>query len=255
MESYYRYREQQQAIDEIAEKRGVVVFRPDYHGKQSDLNTVLFYLPEDAAHNRAVDKEIFRYSNGDAQDLMRTQKREIPQKFIYRDPLWSFENSDANGRGSYDFANFGKVDLLGLQWKERLEGHIRFALIKKRQLQYVAEAGGWLALTEADDTQNDFNRSLIDAMKMAYGTAFVGNINIYNDRLEIAEGKKSVYTEYIGQKVYNSECSFCLPAADKELEQMIRNWNFGGQSSDKPVTADAIIGRIGKVGGIDLIWR
>ena len=78
MESYDRYREQQQAIDEIAEKRGIVAFRPDYHGKQGNLNTVLFYLPEDAAHNRAVDKELFRYSSGEASDLMRTQERKIP---------------------------------------------------------------------------------------------------------------------------------------------------------------------------------
>lgn len=89
---------------------------------------------------------------------------------------------------------------------------------------------------------------------MAYGTAFIGDINIYKNRQEIAEGKKSVYTEYAGQKVYNGEYSFCLPAPDKELEQMIRNWNFGGQSSDKPA-ADAIIDKISKAGGIHLIWR
>jgi len=51
-----RYREQQTHLNAIAAKHGVVCFRPDYHGKPRDANTVLFYTKEDHAYNCKLDR-------------------------------------------------------------------------------------------------------------------------------------------------------------------------------------------------------
>ena len=54
------YTQQQKTLDEIAEKLGVVAYRPSYHGAERDKNTVLFYLKEDEEHNREVDQRELR---------------------------------------------------------------------------------------------------------------------------------------------------------------------------------------------------
>lgn len=107
MENNIRYKEQQAALNQIASELGVVAYRPDYHGKVRDKNTVLFYTKEDEAHNRKVDLEPTHYTQSEAHDRMKYQKVKIPEQYIWRDPFWSFENSDANGVLSYEFANFG----------------------------------------------------------------------------------------------------------------------------------------------------
>lgn len=219
------------------------------------MNTVQFYLPEDAKHNSAVDKEPFHYSSVEARDLMQTQKREIPQKYIYRDPIWVFTNSDVNGCGSYDFANHGKLDLRSPRWKESLGGHILLALLKNRQYKYVAAVGGYCSICEADEDYNDYNRCIIDAMKTAYGRVFLGSINLDGaKRQEVLDGKSSVYTEYVGQKIYNGGYEFCVPVADEELEQLIRGWNGDDRLPKKWVNVEAITGRVRDVGGEYLIW-
>ena len=40
----WRYDIQQRTLDEIASRLGVVAYRPDYHRKDRDKNTVLFYV-------------------------------------------------------------------------------------------------------------------------------------------------------------------------------------------------------------------
>lgn len=62
------YTQQQKTLDEIADKLGVVAYRPNYHGAEGDKNTVLFYLKEDEAHNRKVDRQPVRYSRSEAKD-------------------------------------------------------------------------------------------------------------------------------------------------------------------------------------------
>lgn len=62
------YTQQQKTLDEIAEKLGVVAYRPSYHGAERDKNTVLFYLKEDEEHNREVDRQPVRYSRSEAKD-------------------------------------------------------------------------------------------------------------------------------------------------------------------------------------------
>ena len=251
----FRYGEQQAALDEIAAKLGVVAFRPDYHRAMGDKNTVLFYLKEDDAHNRKVDQQPTHYSRGEAEDLMKGYRGiEISPEYIYRDYFWCFENSDANGLGDFGFANRGKIDLRGPNWRERLEGHIRIALTRKLRTMYVRGTGGWLELREADDTLNDLNQDIIKAYRMAYGTAFLGSFNFYDEkRKRISAGQESVYEEYTGQPVYTFGADFVVPEADEELESLIRSWNSDElPKSGKEV--DKISDRIDRLGGEHLIW-
>lgn len=88
------YTQQQKTLDEIAEKLGVVAYRPSYHGAERDKNTVLFYLKEDEEHNREVDRQPVRYSRSEAKD----RGVNVNSECVYRDHFWSFENSDANGQ-------------------------------------------------------------------------------------------------------------------------------------------------------------
>lgn len=107
-----RYRRQQETLDEIARELGVVAFRPDYHGKDGDKNTVLFYTKEADAHNKNVDHVVAMtgcrtYSKAEARDLPYS----IPKDLIYADYFFAFENSDAVNMLSYDFVNHGALDL------------------------------------------------------------------------------------------------------------------------------------------------
>ena len=128
-----QYAQQQKAIDEIARELGVVAYRPDYHGKDMDKNTVLLYLKRDAEHNRKVDCQPVHYSRFEARDL----KMDVNGDCVYRDHFWSFENSDSNGMLDMRFANSGKIDLRGIRWKTVLEGHIRYALARKLQFEHI----------------------------------------------------------------------------------------------------------------------
>lgn len=156
------YTQQQKTLDEIAEKLGVVAYRPSYHGAERDKNTVLFYLKEDEEHNHEVDRQPVRYSRSEAKD----RGVNVNSECVYRDHFWSFENSDANGQLDMGWANNGKLNLRSLDWKTKLEGSITFALARKTQFDYVRGTGGFLALREADDTYNNLNREQLRALKM-----------------------------------------------------------------------------------------
>ena len=111
----FRYIEQQKIIDNYAISLGSVAFRPDYHRAKGDKNTVLVYTKDDEAHNREVDllsKNYVVYTRAEAND----RPYPIDDKFVYRDPYWTFENTDVNGFLDYGFANFGKLDLRGPDW-------------------------------------------------------------------------------------------------------------------------------------------
>lgn len=246
------YRRQQDALIELAAKLGITASRTDYQGKLEAKNTVLFYLKEDYEYN----KEAERWSEPRSIPVLtESGKLKTVQGCIQCKPFWSFENSDSTGRTSYDFANQGKIDLRDSRWKEALEGHIRFALAKERQLRHMGRSGGWGALRESDDVYNGLNRELIAALKLMHGAAFLGNVNFYGEDHElVALGQKSVYEEYTGQPVYNFHCSFCVPAADETLEDLIRAWNGNDTLPKKRIDVDAIVNRVEEIGGINLIW-
>ncbi len=246
------YKQQQEALAEIAAKLGVVASRMGYQGKLDAKNTVLFYLREDYEYN----KEAERWSEPRSVPVLtESGKLETVQGYVQCKPFWSFENSDSTGRVSCDFANQGQIDLRDSRWKETLEGHIRFALAKERQLRHIGRSGGWDALRESDEVYNDLNRELIAALKLIHGTAYLGSVNFYDeDHRLVAMGQKSVYEEYTGQLVYNFGCSFCVPTADEKLEELIRAWN-GNDKLPKSLTGvDAIVNRVVEIGGINLLW-
>ena len=164
------YTQQQKTLDEIADKLGVVAYRPNYHGAEGDKNTVLFYLKEDEAHNRKVDRQPVRYSRSEAKD----RGLDVNSECVYRDHFWSFENSNVNGQLDMGWANNGKLNLRSLDWTAKLEGSITFAFARKMQFSYVRSTGGYWALREADKTYNDWNREQLRALKMMHGRLFLG---------------------------------------------------------------------------------
>ena len=246
-----KYTQQQKAIDEIAAKLGVVAYRPDYHGKKGDKNTVLFYTKEDEKHNRKVDRQPVHYSRSEARD----RKMDVNGDCVYRDHFWSFENSDANGQFDMDFANHGKLNLKALDWKTRLEGNIKFTLARKVQFDYARSLGGYLEMREADGVYNDLNRDQLEALKMMYGRLYLGNINFYDDKREkVIAGEESVYEELLDQMVYDFGCSFAVPVPDKDLEDLVRAWNGDDRLPKKIADVEAMTSRVEQLGGINLIW-
>lgn len=250
----YRYSEQQEFINSITVKHGIVAFRPDYHAQPRDCNTVLFYSAEDEEHNRMVDKEPTKFTRSEAADRMRSGIH-IDSKYIYRDAFFCFENTDINGHFDFGFANHGTIDLRGSNWRERLEGAIMLAFTIKKQIDYLRATGGIWALREADSTYNDFNREAIKYFLMRYGQAYLGNINFYDDkRKQVVKGTSSVYEQYTGQMVYNFGYAFVVPTADKELENLIREWNTDNQLPKGVDEVTKITNRIDKLGGLHLVW-
>lgn len=250
-----RYTQQTKALNEIAAKLGVVAYRPDYHGTRGDKNTVMFYILEDEKHNRKVDRQPFHYTRSEATDRKKYSGIETPEKYVYRDSLWEFENSDVNGHLDMDHANHGTIDLRGFGWEEKVEGYIRLALLKKGHIQYVRASSERLDLQKLDDALNDFNREILCAMKQAYGQLYLGVVNIRDDaRLErICVGEESVLVEYTGQELDNSCCEFAVPTKDEALEEIIREWIRGTVPDPNPV--DLITGRINELGGEYFFWR
>lgn len=249
-----KYVQQTEALNEIAAKLEAVAYRPSYHGSKGDKNTVMFYTPEDAEHNRLVAQQPVQYTRIEAANRKKLDGVAVPDEFIYRDSFWSFENSDVNGLFNVGYANHGRLNLQQPDWKDRLEGHIGFTLLRRRQHQYLRMTGGWDALREADETYNNFNRSIIAYMKKAYGQLYLGSVNYYGEHGEqLCAGNGSVYEEYTGQMVYNFACSFAVPEKDERLEKMIRGWNTGAWAVSMEHSSQ-ITERIYEIDGECFIW-
>lgn len=248
------YTEQQEALNSIAAALGVVAYRPNYHAKANDKNTVLLYTKEDAAHNKEVDAELISYTRSQAADLSKAWKQDIQDKFVYRDCFWCFENSDINGGFSLQSANHGKLNLGLSTWRQVLEGDIRIALARKMQHLHIAKTGGLLALREADEVYNNLNREIIKAMKLRDGHTYMGSINIYQDRERVISGEEDVYKEYLSGPIYNFACDFCVPVKDEELRQRIIRWNREETLPKSGREVDEMTKRIEKLGGINFIW-
>lgn len=238
-----RYKEQQEWIDEVIASFGCITFRSEHHGRLGDMNTVLAYFPEDAAHNREVDREPTHYSCRDeAKQHGCTEER-----YFYRPPFWRFANTDMNGRIDLGYAENGRLDLHGLDWKERIEGSVKLAYYRNKQYQYVQNMGGYLNILEADDTQNDFNRDIIKAFRQAYGKTIMGRINPM-------KAGEPIFWEYTGGAIYNFACDFVLRAEDDELRELIQSWRGDQQLSKKCADADVITSRVKDIGGELFVW-
>lgn len=239
----YRYMEQQMEIDNVARSIGCVAFRPDYHSRKRDGNTVLMYLPEDAEHNRSVDAFTDRgYSRGEAELYHISDPR-----YIYRDYFWSFENTDANDMLSLDYANRGTLDLRGLDAKNRIACSIMIPYYRKMQHRYVASRGGWLGLREADDTYNDYNIKRIMAFNGAYGESYIGAINPrHKDDL--------IFNHYVGGGTGCFGCDFIVWKKDDELEKLISAWRADRFPLASIKYVERITNRIEAIGGELFTW-
>lgn len=254
----WRYREQMKALNEIADAFGIVAYRPNYHATNGDKNTVLFYTKEDAAHNQEVEAQPTQYTSSVAFYMGTQLGRKIDPKYVYRDSLFCFENSDVNGFMDYGFANHGTIDLRGSEWKKRLEGHIEIAIIKHRMIDYIRGSGGILELRESDEPYNSLNRSLITAFHKAFSHVYLGRINYYSDdRIEVSKGNKEVFEEYTGKHILNFEYDFVVPKCDRQLQDMIRKWN-GGEVPEVALGGvelmERIVKRIKSLGGENFVW-
>lgn len=230
------YKRQQALFDCLAAENGFICFRPNYHGKGKDANTVLFYTLEDHAFNENQEKTGVSYAVG--------------CECRYKKPFFTFENTDANGFLSYEFGNHGQIDLRGIRAEDTLKGAVLLAWVRKKERDYLR--GGMLSLNETDEQYNDLNREMISAFKLRYGTAYLGSVNLYGGRgKRILSGEESVYEEYTGQKVYNFSCDFVIPVADKTLEKMILEWN----TPDVEAKIEPLMDRISAIGGKNIIWR
>ncbi len=128
--------------------------------------------------------------------------------------------------------------------------------LKEKQLDHIAEIGGYWYLQEADDVHNDLNRAIIQAFSSEHGKAFIGFVNLPEDKLKALQDGQSVsiYEEYVGQKIYNFGCDFIVPEADKDLESFIKQWNRKDNDSKKGILMNKIFNRIERVGGFNFIW-
>ncbi|MGE4353519.1 MAG: hypothetical protein AB7D36_05495 [Oscillospiraceae bacterium] len=128
--------------------------------------------------------------------------------------------------------------------------------LQQEQRDYIAHSGGYYELREADDVYNDLNREQIIAFAREHsGEAWLGNINYYDEqRKNIAAGRESPYKKYTGQRIYNFEYSFCIPAPNEKLSDLIRSWNTPGNEKDMWNTISAITKLIAMLDGIQFIW-
>lgn len=112
-----RYKLQQDALNKIAEQLDVYAWYPVDHSDPQEKNPVLLYLKSDYKENQAISAEaekpsLFYHQPGSKQ---------------FRVPFLYFENTDANGAMSYDFAFDGQVDLRTEHWLELLHDYIQKA--------------------------------------------------------------------------------------------------------------------------------
>ncbi len=230
-------REQQALLDRIATDLGVIAYRPNYHGKRGDKNTVLFYTAEDHAYNQKMDRESVL----------------PPHNEQYRQYFWSFENSDRNGFPSTAFENHGAVDLRSAFFRKVLEGHIRLALANKKQTDHLLHTGGIWAPREADDVYNDLNREMIEAFRLIHGDAFLGRINFYDTARERICDGETIYEKCEGQKVCNFGCDFIVPRQDDKIQEYVRTWNRGDWTPYDE-TIEKITDRVEELGGLLFVW-
>jgi hypothetical protein len=106
-------------------------------------------------------------------------------------------------------------------------------------------------IPEANSELNDLQQEKIAAIYEKHGKAYIGKINHYDDE-RTALTADTVFVEYTGQKVYNFEADFVVPAADSGLAELIVQWNKGFPTSLELISK--ITGQINRIGGANLMW-
>lgn len=117
----------------------------------------------------------------------------------------------------------------------------RLSELKHLQCQYAMSQGGLLALREADDTWNAFNREIIIEFAKVYPNCRLGGF--YRTTLE----------PYTGQKIYNFDYDFVIPEPDEELVGLIEKRLIAGYTGVDSIMR--IQNRIKSSGGVVFIWK
>ena len=232
-----RYAEQQSLINAVAKEIGCIVFRPDYHGLKRDGNTVLVYFPEDDDHNRRVEQETIHYGSADEARMYGC----TDERYYFRPPFWTFENTDANGWLTFDFANGGRLDLRH-RGATAIEGSMKLAYYRARQSQYTVFRGGYLGICEADDSYNDYNCKIIQALAMEHGYCYLGHFNASGE-------EEMIYHLYHnGDPVELFGYDFAIREPDEKLTKFILAW-LSNTGSVLDITE-----RLDQIGGELFCW-
>lgn len=230
------HKQQQTFLNILAYQMNVVAFRPDYHAKDDDKNTVMFYMLEDEVYNRQIEA---KYQGN-------------PPSEMYRKPFFTFENSDTNNFATYCFANHGSIDLRSADWQIVLEAAIRYHYTKHAQMSYAQCFGGIANVKEADEIYNEFNRALIRHYARWHKGAVL--VRMEEDWSWLEDGRLTPFHEYNeNEMVKNFDCSYVIPCQDEELRELI----FESHKSVSVLTENLpkIDNRVRALGGFELIWK
>jgi len=104
------YKQQQDELDRIAKQLDITLFRPEIHLNPYDTNTVSF-------HKRKKDHKDFKH------------------------PFFIFENTDANGDFSYEYACRGQFDLRSDCWSANLIEHLKRLCNPVARIDYLYRSG------------------------------------------------------------------------------------------------------------------
>ena len=126
----------------------------------------------------------------------------------------------------------------------------KITALLQRETDLFSRHGG--RIPEANEELNSLQRDKINAVYECHGKAYIGKKNHYGTERENLT-VDSVFTEYTGQMVYNFGADYVVPAEDKELANLVLQWNTGGQTAS-PSFINKITNRIGELGGVNLVW-
>jgi hypothetical protein len=118
-------------------------------------------------------------------------------------------------------------------------------------LRSAREGDGWPV--EADESLNDASRRVVDAVRDAFGEAWLGQINLHGSE----RGKpEHALWKWDGSLVCNFSCAFVLAQKDDTLVELIMQRDRAPYTNGRDDVAriDAIMVRIKEVGGIHLHW-
>ena len=105
-------------------------------------------------------------------------------------------------------------------------------------------------IPEANTELNNLQREKINAVYAEHGKAYIGKINLYGAERESLSAN-SVFTEYTMQTIYNFGADFVVPIGDRELAEMIVQWNGTSPSAG---LVSQIHERVEELGGLNLRW-
>lgn len=104
----------------------------------------------------------------------------------------------------------------------------------------------------------------IERMKAEHGQAWLGNVN----RKSVESSLRVPLVEYTGQKIYNFDYAFVMPAYNQDIEDMVEAYNrqskafydsvgtdkLKGTTKDLVVSIDVIFDKVEELQGKLLYW-